>query len=119
VRFNANRELREAHLRVSQTLGDLLNWCTRGAAFVLVFDICREGVLFLLHELENGLDRRISLAPWEVVHADVRGDGMEVTASLAILQVNVRNVRVILLDERDRVVACGGEVADIQVYADV
>src|SRR3954454_8583111 len=88
---------RERLLRVLEALLHFFRRC--GLTPVFVLDVGGNRPLLLLEQLEYFADRRLALAPRDVV----------ALVLLAILQVQVRDVGVVLADVGDRVVVGGGE----------
>src|SRR5262249_10329157 len=92
-------------LAVLQTFRDL----DKRIAVVLELDVRRNVPFVFLQELQHVLDRRIALPPWRVAAA--------VGRLLLVLEVQVRDAGVVLLDERDRIVASLCVMADVHVGA--
>src|SRR5437763_16132014 len=93
------RRLRERHA--------LLHFLDRRAgAAILVLDVGANRPLLLLQELQRLANRRVALPPRHVV----------ALVLLAVLEVQVRDVGVVLPDVVERVEVGRGEVADVEVH---
>src|ERR1017187_3161238 len=104
------QELRlgQTGLEVGETLFHFGDQVRARRNLILQLDVRREGVLVLLEQLQNWLNRRVASAP----NGNVR-----TMVLLAVFDVQVGDLVVVLLDERDRVVVGRREVADIEVDA--
>src|SRR5262245_11495902 len=89
---------RQRLLRVGDALLHFLD--RRALAAVLVLDVDGNRPPLALDQLQRLADRRLALAPWQVVALIL----------LSILQVQVRDVGVMRLDELDGVEVGGGEM---------
>src|SRR5438093_8557203 len=96
--------LGQGPLCVFVTLPYFVYW--RAGTFVLVLDIGADWPAFLLQQLQHGLDWRVALAPRRVV----------ALVLFSILQMQVRDVGVVLADVRDRIEVGRGEMPDVEVH---
>src|SRR5436190_5411329 len=98
---------RERGLRVREALLHFLH--RAGLSTVLILDVGANRPAFFLEQLQRLANRRLALAPWRVV----------TLVLLPILQVQVRDVGVVLTDVRDRIEVRRGEVPDVEVHLEV
>src|SRR5207249_4183046 len=97
----------ERRLGVRETL---LHFFDRSALpLVLVFNIGADRPLLALQQLQDLPDRRLALAPRRVV----------ALVLLAILQMQVRDVGMMLTDVRDRIEVRRREMPDVEVHLEV
>src|SRR5438445_5911805 len=95
--------LRQRLFTVLQALGNFRERIAR----VLELDVRRQVPFVFLQKLQNVLDRRVSLTPRRIAAA--------VGRLLLVLEVQVRDARVVLPDERNGVVARFGVVPDVEL----
>ena len=81
----------------------------RARALVFVLEVGRDRPLVLLQQLQHFAHRRVACAPLHV----------RPLIALAVLDVQVRDVRVVLAEVRDRVVIRGREVADVEIDLEI
>src|SRR5690349_12919417 len=99
----------EAALCVLIALSDLSHRIRSLGNGILELDVGRKSVLFLTYELQHLFDRSVPLAPGNI----------GAVVFLSVLQVEIGNAGMVLLNERDGIVARRREVPDIEIHANV